>query len=148
MFNIENGIIINEYGQGIVDEMSIIELYNKLSLNEKRDYLGEIVALIMQSRVKAEDIPLAIEQSNLKPTFTPCVMLSKGVEGCRLKEIIALPEYELEKVLILLLNLFKIAYQRRFYEERNSPEKWWYWDLSDKRRVALLESQYGIKLKK
>ena len=49
-------------------------------------------------------------------------------------------DYELEKVLILLLNLFKIGYNRRFQKEKNNPDKWWYWDLSDDKKINLLNS--------
>lgn len=78
-----------------------------------------------------EDIDPAITNSSLKLTFTPCVLLRKGIKEHNLLRLVDLPENELRKSFILLLNLFKIAYKRRFTAEMNNPNKWWYWDLSD-----------------
>jgi len=49
-----------------------------------------------------------------------------------------LPENELNKTFTLFLSLFKIAYQRRYQEEKNNPDKWWYWDLSDEKKLKLI----------
>lgn len=51
-----------------------------------------------------------------------------------------LPNNELRKVIILLLSVFKIAYRRRYEQERDNPDKWWYWDLSDGKKINLLNS--------
>lgn len=58
-----------------------------------------------------------------------------GTKYHNLKKIIDLPDDELDKTLVLLLNLFKLGYYRRFQNEKNNPNKWWYWDLSDKKIV-------------
>ena len=39
------------------------------------------------------------------------------------------------------MSLFRIAYYRRFIEEKNNPYKWWYWDLSDAKNIELALSQ-------
>ena len=70
---------------------------------------------------------------------TPCVMLQKGVANHNLYKILQLPEAELEKVLRLFINLFKIGYQRRFEQEKGDPNKWWYWDLSDDRKIEIIK---------
>jgi len=130
MLNIKETIPINKYGQGITSIFPIVDIFENFTNERKRNYLEEIVALIMQSKPKDEDIEPAIKESNLKPTFTPCVLLRNGVETSKLKKIINLPNNELQKSLVLLMALFKMAYQRRFNEEKNNPDKWWYWDLS------------------
>jgi hypothetical protein len=140
--NIEDEILINKYGQDLI---SADELLNKFSINDlssKRVYLKKMLGLIGQSKPKDEDIELAIKESGLKPTFTPCVLLQKGVASHHLQKIIELPESELNKALILLLSLFKVAYKRRFMEERNSPNKWWYWDLSNSETVEQIRNKY------
>ncbi|WP_199119350.1 DUF5958 family protein [Pedobacter sp. ASV28] len=140
MLKIKDTILINEYGQGITDISPILSLFKNFSIEEKRDYLEEIASLILQSKPNNNDIGTAIKESQLRVTYTPCVLLRKGVENHNLKKIITLPEAELEKVLMLLMSLFKIAYQRRFIEEKNNPGKWWYWDLSDKNNILKIES--------
>ena len=72
-------------------------------------------------------------------------MLLEGgeVKYYNLKKIISLPDYELDKTLVLLLHLFKIGYNRRFQQERNNPNKWWYWDLSDDKNVKKILSFYS-----
>ena len=129
--NIENEIIVNKYGQ---DLLSLEELMNfhyvKISTEAKRMYLNDVINLIIQSKPIIEDIPNAIKNSQLKETYTPCVLLKKGISYSHLSKIIHLPENELEKAAVLLLNLFKIAYKRRYFQEKDKTDKWWYKDLS------------------
>lgn len=130
MLGIIDQIFINKYAQGFTSIETFKILFSNFKIEEKRNYLEEIVSLIIQSKPKDEDADLAIKESGLRPTFTPCVLLRKGIAKHNLMKLINLPESELEKTLILLMNLFKIAYTRRFMEEKNNPGKWWYWDLS------------------
>ena len=120
MLIIKDAILVNKYGQGVIDIALLTNLFNSFDLEKKRDYLGEIVSLIMQSKPNEYVIELAIKQSLLKPTYTPCVLLKKGVANHNLIKIIELPENELNKVFTLFLSLFKIAYQRRYQEEKNN----------------------------
>lgn len=133
---IRDEILINQYAQGLISECKIIDSFNQLSLLEKRKYLRKIVEyFIQQSKPTNDDIKSAIIMSTLRPTYTPCVMLRKGVATSNLLVIADLPENELEKVLRLFLALFKISYLRRFQIEKDDPDKWWYWDLSDQNKV-------------
>ncbi len=138
---IEKEIWINQYGQGILDINQLLSFFK--SLDNKRAFFIDIRYLIMQSKPKEEDIEPAIAASKLKPTYTPCVLLRKGVGDYNLQRITELPEYEQEKAFVLLLNLFRICYYRRFQQEKNIPHKWWYWDLSDQRKVERILSTYG-----
>jgi len=135
MLRTNEAITLNKYGQGLIVSEILVDTFSGLGLIEKRNYLKEIIALIQQSKPKEEDIQPAILESNLKPTFTPCVLLTKGVANQHLQKIAELPESELNKALLLLLGLFKVSYQRRFQAEKNNPNKWWYWDLSDNQKI-------------
>lgn len=141
MLSINKEILINKFGQGIVSIDTLINLLNEEE--NKREFLEEIVHLIMQSKPSSDDIELAIKESKLRPTYTPCILLRKGIETYKLKNIINLPDNELEKSLILLMALFKIAYTRRFNEEKNDPYKWWYWDLSDSAKEDLIYKKFS-----
>lgn len=134
----EDEIQVNKYGQGLVsgDELKI--KFNALDLADKRNMLNDIIYLIMQSKATDKDIQSAIDESKLKPSYTPCVLLTRGVANHNLIKIKELPENELNKAFTLFLSLFKIAYQRRYQEEKNNPDKWWYWDLSDEKILKLI----------
>ncbi|MCD8031003.1 MAG: DUF5958 family protein [Bacteroides sp.] len=136
---IEQEILINQYGQRVVDINRLMPFF-KNSCNKKALF-DEILYLIMQSKPKQEDIEPTIVESKLKPTYTPCVLLRKGFNN-NLYKIIDLPDNESEKAFILLLSLFRICYYRRFQQEKNNPDKWWYWDLSDKKNVEKIISLY------
>ncbi len=139
--NLEQEILINQYGQNLISIEVLLENYKISDIENKRIYLHHLVTLIIQSKCMNSDISQAISNSNLKKTFTPCVLLEGGeVKYYNLKKIISLPDYELDKTLVLLLHLFKIGYNRRFQQERNNPNKWWYWDLSDDKNVKKILS--------
>lgn len=109
---ISDEILVNQYGQNLIEERVLLNYFLVCDLVVKRAYLQDLIMLIVQSKPQKEDISLAITISSLKSTFTPCVLLKKGVASYQLQKIASLPTSELGKVLILLLNLFKIAYQR------------------------------------
>lgn len=139
---IEDAILLNKYGQGLIDSDELRHGFSNLDLDVKRRYLTDLVYMITQSKANNSDIETAIAASGLKNTFTPSVLLSKGTEIHHLNKIVSLPEAELIKTLILFLNLFKIAYRRRYDMEKNDPNKWWYWDLSDDKNVRLIKRRY------
>ncbi|MGN8071587.1 DUF5958 family protein [Mucilaginibacter sp. 22184] len=137
--NIEEEISINQYGQGLLDKNVIITKW-KGNMN-LRNYLHGLSNLILQSKPVEADIELAISDSGLKPTFTPCVLLKNGLSRSSLDKIRSLPDNELEKVLILFISLFKSAYIRRFNAEKENPNKWWYWDLSNEQNIKAIKQK-------
>lgn len=139
---LEEEILINKYGQGLANNIELLSKFNTLDTEKRRVFLTDLTFLIMQSKPSDKDIETVISDSKLKPTYTPCILLKKGVSSHNLNKIIALPENELEKVFLLFLSLFKIPYQRRFKEEKNHPDKWWYWDLSDEYKVEMILKSY------
>lgn len=144
--NIQQELELNMFGQNLLDESDILETYSTLNILSKHNYLNHLVTLILQSKPIDGDIENAIKQSTLKETFTPCILLKNGIKYNTLKRIINLPENELKKSLILLLNLFKIAYQRRFKIERNSTSKWWYWDFSENINIQKIHVLFFNKI--
>lgn len=125
----EDEILVNKYGQDLTSIQVIIDGFAKFNVEDKRLFLKDLIHLIIQSKPQESDISLAIEESKLKPTYTPCVLL-KGVSNNILQKVAELPAAEQTKALVLLMALFKIAYKRRFELEKGSPTKWWYRDLS------------------
>ena len=141
---IEIEILINKYGQGLIPLIVLQEKFEAYSLCQKRSFLQEMSFLIIQSKPKEEDVDLAIKKEKLKSGYTPCVLLKKGISSYNLERVINLPENEMIKTFVLFMSIFKIAYSRRFKEEMNNINKWWYWDLSDKSNVErILEGYYN-----
>jgi hypothetical protein len=139
---IENEILVNKYAQNVVEIEDLILIFNSFSLDEKKKYLNDLLFFILQSKAQDEDIEPAIENSKLRRTYTPCVIIMKGVGTHNLKRLLNLPENELNKSLILLLNLFKVAYLKRFETEKKDTYKWWYWDLSNEENTKTVLKIY------
>ena len=138
----EREILINKYGQGLIPLIVLQEKFEAYSLCQKRSFLQEMSFLIIQSKPKEEDVDLAIKKEKLKSGYTPCVLLKKGISSYNLERVINLPENEMGKIFILFMGIFKIAYIRRFKEEMNNINKWWYWDLSDNSNVERILEGY------
>jgi hypothetical protein len=124
-------ILINRFGQGLVSFSDMIKYFTNCEVLQKRNYLKELANLIIQNKVNDSDIDLAILLSNLKPSYTPCVIIKKGIKWVNLEAIINLPDYELIKSYSLFLGLFMVGYKRRMKNENDNSFKWWYQDLSD-----------------
>jgi len=139
---IEDEILLNKYGQGLIGFNELQHDFFSLDLIEKRRYLSDLTNMIIQSKANNNDVMPAIIASGLKETFTPCVMLLRGVMLHNIEKIIDLPENELSKTHVLLLSLFKLAYKRRYEVEKNDPNKWWYWDLSDNEKLRLIKRDH------
>ncbi|MCE7060690.1 DUF5958 family protein [Dyadobacter sp. CY343] len=142
MLQIKDSVALNKYGQDILNIEDLLKPFSEWDILERKNYLKEVVALILQSKPKEQDIEPAIINSNLKATYTPCVLLKKGIANHNLEKLINLPENELTKALVLLLSLFRIAYKRRFAVEKENSDKWWYWDLSDEANVSKILKNY------
>ncbi|WP_411898093.1 DUF5958 family protein [Elizabethkingia occulta] len=128
---LEYEILFNKYGQDIILPEVLISNFLEACEDEQKDFFNHLLLLIQQSKAENQDIEEAIKNSGLKSTYTPCVVLKKGIEMNNLTKISKLPNHEKLKSFRLLLELFKIAYKRRFELEKGNTYKWWYWDLSD-----------------
>ena len=133
---LEYEILINKYGQGLVTSQLLLLIFEGLEVASRKNFLNDVLFLVQQSKPNNDDIEPVIFESGLKQTYTPCVLLRKGVANHNLEKLVKLPENDLNKVFLLFLNLFKKAYQRRFLKEKNHPDKWWYWDLSDEMNIG------------
>ncbi len=141
-------LLINKYGQDIINNEILLSIFNNFDSVVKKEFLNDFLFLICQSKPLNADIDVSINESGLKSTYTPCVLLKKGLNMSNLQKIINLPENELSKAFLLLLSLFRIAYRRRFLQEKNNPNKWWYWDLSDQKNIdkVLLRDSNSLDL--
>ncbi|MGX5854433.1 DUF5958 family protein [Dyadobacter jiangsuensis] len=133
--NLEEEILINQFGQDVFNSDRLLERFSKFDEPQKRDHLNGLWLLLSQSKPLDSDISHAMADARLKPTYTPCVVLLKHGIKLGFRKLMDLPANELDKVYRLCLFLFRIAYQRRFQQERNGTTKWWYSDLSTEENV-------------
>lgn len=140
---LEADITLNQFAQSVRPIGDLLSPFSNLTENERRVVLWHLRDLIWQSKPIDTDVELAIQDSALKPTFTPCVLLLTHRLVIGLPKVINLPDDELKKGYILLLHIFKRAYLRRFEDEKRFPGKWWYADLSDHEFVKSLLNGEG-----
>lgn len=144
---IDDQILINKFGQSLLRIQDIVTHFHSLDIDGQRNLLKDIVYLLIQTRPKEADLDLAIEIGKLRPTFTPVVKLKKGgLVPHVFRELLNLPENEWEKVLILLLSIYKISYGRILEIEKNNPDKWWFQDLSDESFITRIRSLSNVKI--
>jgi len=143
---IEDQILINKFGQDLLTFQELLSYFNSLNFDSKKKLLTDLSYLIIQTKPLDEDIDKAIDLGKLKPTFTSCVKIKKGIKNQTLQEIIELPENEIEKSFILFLALYKIAYSRILEKEKDNPNKWWFQDLSNTDFVERIKALSNLKL--
>ena len=136
---LEHEILFNQFGQGVYEEAKLISQFESLDTDSRRKMIRDVEYLIIQSKVTVNDIDEAISKSGLKPTFTPCVIIKKGLNHGNFEKVINLPENELTKAFRLFIYLFKEGYYRRYIEEKGNPNKWWYLDLSDNENLERIK---------
>jgi Family of unknown function (DUF5958) len=89
--------------------------------------------MIFQAGTREEDVYLAIAKSKLRPTYTPCVLLSKGRLKEQMAKLLKLPPSESIKTFFLLISLLAIADARRYSKYcQDGCSHWWHRDLSDR----------------
>ena len=137
LISLEDQIALNQFAQSLQTADSLLGRFSGITLEGKRAFLLQFSGMLQQSKPIDEDIEFAIEESRLKPTFTPCVLLRTHRLKIGIPKVLALPSDELNKAYVLLMYIFKRAYLRRYLVETGTPDKWWYADLSD---VAFVNS--------
>ncbi|MCG8336264.1 MAG: DUF5958 family protein [Proteobacteria bacterium] len=120
-------IKLNKIAQDIITLDSGIVWFESYEKNEKLQILHFIALMISQSHPRPEEVDIALKQSGLKETFTPCVLVREKTLKEALTGILELPENEYRKSFILCINIFKVADERRRNTEcKNGCSHWWH----------------------
>ena len=136
---------VNSYAQELVDLKKMLDAFRQLSVEDKREVNRVIASLTVQARFTPSDITIACSTYPLRASFTPCVLLSKNCKNHTFLKLINLPEYELEKVFVLFLFVFKQAYVRS-RNERFGETKWWELDLRETDNIRIVGRALGLDL--
>lgn len=129
---LEQEIFLNQLAQGVrnVDEGQ--NWFAALSMEEQRGVLTALANMAVQAGALKSDAVKAIESAQMKPTYTPCVLLQRDNLAVQLAKIVNLEGDEQRKSFKLLLALFRIAdARRRTVQCVQGCNHWWHRDLSD-----------------
>lgn len=135
--NLEEEIIINQFGQGVRSVADLLDEFTQLDEDQRRSRFVHFYCQVCDFRLADSDIEQALADCSLKVTDPTYDYLKLHRLKTGLKGIIWIPdtgnppEGGLGKPYELLLRLFKKDFQRRFELEKENPSKWWYWDLSN-----------------
>ncbi|HTU93125.1 MAG TPA: DUF5958 family protein [Gemmataceae bacterium] len=129
-------LFLNQVAQAILAAKAGEEWFSALPIDRQQETLRWISNMSIQAGARMGDAPAAIQQSGLKPTHTPCVLLSRENLSVQLAKIVNLPPNEFLKAFKLLMALFRIADSRRRETQcANGCLHWWHRDLSNSKVV-------------
>ena len=106
--------MLNRVAQGRLPFTDAVLWFESLPETEQPGWLSTIVLMCHQAHPLREEINPAITLAELKPTFTPCVMIQTAVQPEHaLDRIVALPSDQRQKAFRLMFALYCIADTRR-----------------------------------
>ena len=106
--------MLNRVAQGRLPFADAVRWFESFAEAEQQPWLKTIAFMCHQSHPLREEIDSAIALAELKPTFTPCVMIRSAVQPEHaLDRIAALPAEERHKAFRLVFALYCIADTRR-----------------------------------
>jgi Family of unknown function (DUF5958) len=104
---------LNKIAQGFVSLKDGIDWFDASDLNTKKNILQSLSVILTQSHPTSDDVENGIKQSELKRTYTPCVLMAEKPFGEAVSKVRNLPENEWRKTFVLWLSIFSIADKRR-----------------------------------
>jgi hypothetical protein len=127
-------ITINQIQQELISQEDARNWFLSFPTEGKQDILQRLSYMTIQAGAREEDVSLAIVKSKLRPTYTPCVLLSKGRLKEQMAKLLKLPSSESIKTFFLLISLLAIADARRYSKDcQDGCSHWWHRDLSDRK---------------
>ncbi|MBN9418495.1 MAG: hypothetical protein J0I12_23800 [Candidatus Eremiobacteraeota bacterium] len=141
---LELEIFLNQLAQGIWLDTDAAVWFAAQPDHEKPQINHRLYYMVIQAGGYAKgDSQSAIQRSGLKPTFTPCVLLSRN----RAPRIPNLPLNEQLKSFQLLVAWFSLADERRRGERcKGDCSHWWHQDLRDEPTLQAIRARYPGRL--
>jgi len=128
-------ILVNQVAQGVRPIEMLLSEVADLNDEQRGLYLADMTMIVRQAQARPEDVPVAIDRSRLKATFTPCVLATKKALPDAMARLRSLPRSEDDKSIRLLLALFQVADARRRLACGDTCTHWWHKDLGDEENV-------------
>jgi hypothetical protein len=104
---------INKIAQGFLTLKDGIDWFDASDPITKKDILQSLSAILTQSHPTADEVEKGINRSELKRTYTPCVLMAEKPFSEAVAKIRNLPDNEWRKTFILWISIFSIADKRR-----------------------------------
>ena len=109
----DNELLLNKIAQGFVRVEDGIDWFNASDLDTKRNILQSLSVFLIQSHPTSDEVEKGIARSELKRTYTPCVLMVEKPFNEAVAKIRNLPENEWRIAFVLWLSIFSIADKRR-----------------------------------
>ncbi|MFO0811206.1 MAG: DUF5958 family protein [Gemmataceae bacterium] len=130
--NLSDELLLNQLAQGVLPMKDGAEWFAARPADRQQDVLRWLANAAVQAGARTDDAEVAIAESGLRPTATPCVLLAKENLPVRLAKIVNLPAAERGKAFALLTALFGVADRRRRTTQcACGCSHWWHRDLGD-----------------
>lgn len=104
---------LNKIAQGIVRLKDGIDWFDTCDLDTKKDILHSLSVILTQSHPTSDEVEIGIKRSELKRTYTPCVLMVEKPFSEAVARIRSLPQNEWRKAFLLWLSIYSIADKRR-----------------------------------
>ena len=112
--NLADEITINQIQQELISQEDAKNWFLSFPTEYQQEILQRLSYMTLQAGAREEDVSLAIAKSKLRPTYTPCVLLSRGRLKEQMAKLLKLPPSEFIKTFFLLMSLLAIADARRY----------------------------------
>jgi len=141
--NLADEITINQIQQELISQEDAKNWFLSFPTEYQQEILQRLSYMTLQAGAREEDVSLAIAKSKLCPTYTPCVLLSKGRLKEQMAKLLKLPASESIKTFFLLMSLLAIADARRYSKYcQNGCSHWWHRDLSDRKVLDEIQRDF------
>jgi len=132
--NLADEITLNKIQQELISQEDAKKWFLRFPTEYQQEILQRLSYMTLQAGAREEDVSLAIAKSKLRPTYTPCVLLSRGRLKEQMAKLLKLPPSESIKTFFLLVSLLAIADARRYCKYcQDGCSHWWHRDLSDRK---------------
>ena len=124
-------LYLNRVAQHLIEDAEALASFQCLTIEQRAKTIQSLGIMTQQAHPTLAEATAAIDAGGLKKTFTPCRMLLNDNLDSQTTRLWQLPNSELDKSFILLINLYRIADKRRRVECGDECNHWWHQDLTD-----------------
>ncbi|MBD0342699.1 MAG: hypothetical protein ICV61_18040, partial [Microcoleus sp. Co-bin12] len=103
--NLADEITLNKIQQELISQEDAKKWFLRFPTEYQQEILQRLSYMTLQAGAREEDVCLAIAKSKLRPTYTPCVLLSRGRLKEQMAKLLKLPPSEFIKTFFLLMSL-------------------------------------------
>ncbi|WP_321281236.1 DUF5958 family protein [Marinifilum fragile] len=120
-------IYINKYAQDKLTDSEIMEWFDSFELSKQKEIRDKLIIFTEQSHPTDEMISTAIQTAPINDTMTPVVIFKTQTFKIAMNKIENLPDSELRKSFVIMLNIFKTAdMHRRETDCKNGCTHFWH----------------------